>query len=125
MTRSQVVKKIMKFLNSTDKLDFEQRLILLRAMRDVKNKINRDEENLDTILLKLRYGVKQNIPDEWRSTVSLPGEIGMVGELVEKPVPRGYVVRGGGYKRPGRTEKAIEKIEREDVKPIGRKLAIV
>jgi hypothetical protein len=118
MTRSQVVKKIMKFLNSTDKLDFEQRLILLRAMRDVKNKINRDEENLDTILLKLRYGVKQGIPKRWKEVIAIPSEIGMAGNFLGEP----KVEEEQKKRRPGRTLKFADKVEKENKAQVGAKL---
>jgi hypothetical protein len=125
MTHEQAIKKIMQFINRAEGFDFEERLILLRAMKEVKYNVDRGKDNLDTILLKLRYGVKQDIPKEWRTTYCIPSEIEMAGDLVSKPVPKGYIVRGGEYKRPARTEKALKKLETETAKPVGRKLAIV
>jgi len=125
MNKIQALKKIRKFIEQSSDLDFNQRLAMLRIIQDVEGGVNRQKDNLDTILLRLRYGVKQSVPYEWARVISVPGEVDMMCGLVEEPVPRGYTIRGGDYKRPERLMKSVEKIEREAAKPIGRKLVVL
>jgi len=125
MTKAQALKKIRKYISIEAELGFDQRVLLLRAVDDVKLNINREKDNLDTILLRLRYGVNQRVPYAWTQFIEVPSEEKMAGGLVEKPVSKGYVIRGGEYPRPERIQKSIKKTEREIAKPVGRKLAIV
>lgn len=123
MKKNQVIERIKEFIQRDHHLNFEQRLVLMRGLKDLKYNVERRQDPLETILLRLRYGVKQEVPMGWVDTITVPNEVTMAGELIETPVPRGYIIRGGSYKRPGRVEKFVDKVEREKSSaPVGVKL---
>lgn len=123
MNRQQAIKKVMKFITEDDRLGFGKRLVLMRGMNEVKSGAANVGDELEIVLLRLRYGVPQGIPLGWTEIVTVPREIDMAGDLVDKPVGRGYIIRGESYKRPGRTLKVIDKVEKEEaLGPVGVKL---
>jgi hypothetical protein len=71
---------VRRFIEQDNALKFGERLVLLRMMLDVgkKKKYNQD---LSTILLKLRYDVAQGIPSDWQKVISVGSEeeIGQLG----------------------------------------------
>jgi hypothetical protein len=93
MTRAKAIKKIKKFVDSDNKLDFEERLTLIRMLKDVKSKINQSVDNIDVILLRLRYGVKQGVPLGWSEVICVPNEIDMAKDLVGEVVSREKIKR--------------------------------
>jgi len=121
----RVTEKVKNFILHDCNLGFEQKLSMLRMIDDIRGDIDRGKDNLDTILLRLRYGVKQKVPHEWTDCIGIPSEEVMAAGLIEQPVPKGYIIRGGAYPRPERIQSSIKKTEREISKPVGRKLAIV
>jgi len=121
----RVTKKVKNFILQDHNLGFEQKLSMLRMIDDIRYNVDRSKDNLDTILLRLRYGVKQKVPHEWTDGIGIPSEKVMAAGLIEQPVPKGYIIRGGEYPRPERTQSSIRKTEREMAKPVGRKLVVV
>lgn len=92
-TKGEALKKVMKFVNFDSELSFDEKLILLRVLRDVKDEISREQDNLNIILLRLRYGVKQGVPLGWGEVVCVPSEIAMNKKVVEEPVSGGEKIR--------------------------------
>jgi hypothetical protein len=121
MMNKRVIKKVRNFILEDHNLGFEEKLSMLRMIDDIRGDIDRGKDNLDTILLRLRYGVKQKVPHEWTDCIGIPSEEVMAAGLVEQPVSKGYVIRGGSYTRAKRTMQAMEKFE----KKTGKRLVVL
>jgi hypothetical protein len=125
MTRSQILKKIRNFVAEDSNSNFKQKITLIRMVDDIRQGRDRHKDNLNTILLRIRYGVRQRVPYGWTSHIGVPSEEMMAGELVGKPVPKGYVIRGGSYERPNARQKTVERWEKKSIDPIGGRQIVI
>ena len=127
MKKGEAIEKIIEFINFENQIDFDSKIIFLRMLNEIRqNKDYEPQQNLDIVLLKLRYKVKQRLPKRWSSLDKIPTEIEMSKELVENPVSREEIINEGKIKRrPGRTLKALNKWENESKKFTAKKLVVL
>lgn len=75
MTRKEAIERILDFISTDERLNFGEKLTLMRIAKDISEKRISDGDKLYPVLLRLKYGVKQDIPKRWNELIQIPQEI--------------------------------------------------
>lgn len=80
--RTKAIKKVMDFIGYDEELDFEEKLVLTRILNELDYSNGNVTDSLYVILLRLKYGSKQDMPKRWQGLIQVPREVDMAGNFL-------------------------------------------